>query len=221
MTKKIIIPYVAAILAMVVCISVAADDGAVVARSYAGYNNQKPSVASDNVYRPVNLSWNNTFKKVTAEEALGVKDGVLVFAFPQCPFCRNLIPELAEVAKKENETIYYCQVDEYRDKYEFDTFTGKPVKTQEAGDGYYELLDWLGDYLNDYAVADNNKNKIKVGEKRISAPTVIRIENGQPVSTWLLEDVEDAGYPTNAFDTWCDDTQDKVTESLRNYFEEK
>lgn len=37
---------------MVVCISVAADDGAVVARSYAGYNNQKPSVASDNVYRP-------------------------------------------------------------------------------------------------------------------------------------------------------------------------
>ena len=81
MTKKIIIPYVAAILAMVVCISVAADDGAVVARSYAGYNNQKPSVASDNVYRPVNLSWNNTFKKVTAEEALGVKDGVLVFAF--------------------------------------------------------------------------------------------------------------------------------------------
>ena len=40
MTKKIIIPYVAAILAMVVCISVAADDGAVVARSYAGYNNQ-------------------------------------------------------------------------------------------------------------------------------------------------------------------------------------
>ena len=74
MTKKIIIPYVAAILAMVVCISVAADDGAVVARSYAGYNNQKPSVASDNVYRPVNLSWNNTFKKVTAEEALEVKD---------------------------------------------------------------------------------------------------------------------------------------------------
>ena len=33
MTKKIIIPYVAAILAMVVCISVAADDGAVVART--------------------------------------------------------------------------------------------------------------------------------------------------------------------------------------------
>lgn len=64
---------------MVVCISVAADDGAVVARSYAGYNNQKPSVASDNVYRPVNLSWNNTFKKVTAEEALEVKDGVLRF----------------------------------------------------------------------------------------------------------------------------------------------
>lgn len=161
MTKKIIIPYVAAILAMVVCISVAADDGAVVARSYAGYNNQKPSVASENVCRPVNLSWDNTFKKVTAEEALEVKDGVLVFAFPQCPFCRNLIPELAEVAKEENETIYYCQVDEYRDKYEFDTFTGKPVKTQEAGEGYYELLDWLGNYLNDYAVADNNKTKSK------------------------------------------------------------
>ena len=55
MTKKFIVPYVVVSLAMAAAISVASSDGAVVARSYSGYNNQKPSVAADYTYQTVGI----------------------------------------------------------------------------------------------------------------------------------------------------------------------
>ncbi len=50
--------------------------------------------------------------------------------------------------------------------------------TVEAGEGYTELLSWLDEYLADYTVTGEAKNKIEVGEKRIGAPTIIRVKNG-------------------------------------------
>ena len=69
MKKRILVPYMAATLAMAASISVAARDGAVVARSYMNYNDQKPSVAAEYRYQTVGISWTNTYKIVTAEEA--------------------------------------------------------------------------------------------------------------------------------------------------------
>ena len=81
MKKRILVPYVAAILAMAASISVAARDGAVVARSYMNYNDQKPSVAAEYRYQTVGISWTNNYKIVTAEEARQIQDGIVIFAF--------------------------------------------------------------------------------------------------------------------------------------------
>ena len=77
MKKRILVPYVAATLAMAASISVAARDGAVVARSYMNYNDQKPSVATEYRYQTVGISWTNTYKIVTAEEARQIQDGIV------------------------------------------------------------------------------------------------------------------------------------------------
>ena len=66
MKKRILVPYIAATLAMAASISVAARDGAVVARSYMNYNDQKPSVAAEYRYQTIGISWTNTYKIVTA-----------------------------------------------------------------------------------------------------------------------------------------------------------
>ena len=101
MKKRILVPYMAATLAMAASISVAARDGAVVARSYMNYNDQKPSVAAEYRYQTVGISWTNTYKIVTAEEARQIQDGIVIFAFPRCPYCRNLITEVTDVAVAE------------------------------------------------------------------------------------------------------------------------
>ena len=76
----------------------------------------------------------------------------------------------------------YCQVDLYRDIYTYNSDTAAPVQTKPAGEGYTELLTWLDDYLAEYTVSDPEKNEIDVGEKRIGAPTIIKVEDGKPVS---------------------------------------
>ena len=220
MKKRILVPYVAATLAMAASISVAARDGAVVARSYMNYNDQKPSVAAEYRYQTVGISWTNTYKIVTAEEARQIQDGIVIFAFPRCPYCRNLITEVTDVAVAENTTVYYCQIDRYRDRYEYNEKTGKPQMTVEAGEGYTELLSWLDEYLADYTVADEVKNKIEVGEKRIGAPTIIRIKNGEPVAKWQLDSVEGIEYPDNKYDGWDTAIKEKVEESLYAFFKE-
>ena len=89
------------------------------------------------------------------------------------------------------------------------------------GKGYYELLDWLSDYLIDYTVKDENGESISIGEKRIGAPTIITVQNGVPVSSWKLSMVENAEFPDNAYTRWSQETQEIVSESLHQYFAEE
>ena len=86
-------------------------------------------------------------------------------------------------------------------------------------EGYAELLTWLDGYLAEYTVTDQNKNSIDVGEKRIGAPTIIKVVEGKPVSKWQLSDaaIFAAGYPENKYAAWDDATQQGVAASLRDY----
>ena len=104
MKKRILVPYMAATLAMAASISVAARDGAVVARSYMNYNDQKPSVAAEYRYQTVGISWTNTYKIVTAEEARRIQDGIVIFAFPRCPYCRTPQYIIAKLTNIETDT---------------------------------------------------------------------------------------------------------------------
>ena len=162
---------------MAVLLLLGSSPGAIVARSYRAYNGRAVPGYTEYTYRDVNLSFSVPLSPVTAVEARAKKDGYILFAYPRCPYCRNLLPVLAAVATSEGVTMDYCQVDLYRDIYTYNSDTAAPVQTRPAGEGYTELLTWLDDYLAEYTVSDPEKNEIDGREKRIGA---------RPSSRWKM-----------------------------------
>ena len=154
---------------------------------------------------------------VTATEAREIQNGIIIFAFPTCPFCRNLLPVLADVARAENIPVAYCRIDTYRDRYVYSAEAAAPVQTQPAGEGYAGLLMWLDGCLDEYTVPDENKTPIPVGEKRIHAPTLVKVRDGVPASTWELTDVFGEDFPPDSFAAWDEATQARVAAALQSY----
>lgn len=209
--------YVAGMLGLAALILFYGSPGATVARSYAAYNGRPVPDTEGKIYRNVDLPYDNTLSPVTATEAREIQNGFIIFAFPTCPFCRNLLPVLADVARAENLPVAYCRIDTYRDRYVYSAEAAAPVQTQPAGEGYAELLTWLDNCLDQYTVSDENKNPIPVGEKRIHAPTLVKVQNGVPVSTWELTDMFGEDFPTDSFSAWDGATQTRVAAALQSY----
>ena len=209
--------YVAGMLGLAALILFYGSPGATVARNYAAYNGQPVPDAEGKIYRNVDLPYDNTLSPVTATEAREIQDGFIVFAFPTCPFCRNLLPVLADVARAENLPVAYCRIDTYRDRFVYSAEAAAPVQTQPAGEGYVELLTWLDGCLDEYTVLDESKTPIPVGEKRIHAPTLVKVRDGVPVSTWELTDVFGENFPPDSFAAWDDATQALVAAALQSY----
>ena len=90
MKRKILIPYAAATLAMAAAICAAGMPSVALARTYEGYNGTKRSSTSEETFQEIKVPAFASIKEVTAEEARSVADGIIVFAFPTCPYCRNL-----------------------------------------------------------------------------------------------------------------------------------
>ena len=211
------IAYAAGMLGLAVLILFYGSPGATIARSYAAYNGRPVPNVEGKIYRSVNLPYDNTLSPVTATEAREIQDGFIVFAFPTCPFCRNLLPVLADVAHAENIPVAYCRIDTYRDRYVYSAEAAAPVQTQPAGEGYAGLLMWLDGCLDEYTVPDENKTPIPVGEKRIHAPTLVKVRDGVPASTWELTDVFGEDFPPDSFAVWDEATQARVAAALQSY----
>lgn len=211
------IAYAAGMLGLAVLILFYGSPGATIARSYAAYNGRPVPNVEGKIYRSVNLPYDNTLSPVTATEAREIQDGFIVFAFPTCPFCRNLLPVLADVARAENIPVAYCRIDTYRDRFVYSAEAAAPVQTQPAGEGYAGLLMWLDGCLDEYTVPDESKNQIPVGEKRIHAPILVKVRDGVPVSTWELTDVFGENFPPDSFAAWDDATQAQVAAALQSY----
>lgn len=211
------IAYAAGMLGLAALILFYGSPGATIARSYAAYNGRPVPNVEGKIYRSVNLPYDNTLSPVTATEAREIQDGFIIFAFPACPFCRNLLPVLADVARAENIPVAYCQIDTYRDRYVYSAEAAAPVQTQPAGEGYAGLLTWLDGCLDEYTVPDESKTPIPVGEKRIHAPTLVKVRDGVPVSTWELTDVFGENFPPDSFAAWDDATQAQVAAALQSY----
>lgn len=211
------IAYAAGMLGLAALILFYGSPGATIARSYAAYNGRPVPNVEGKIYRSVNLPYDNTLSPVTATEAREIQDGFIVFAFPTCPFCRNLLPVLADVARAENLPVAYCRIDTYRDRFVYSAEAAAPVQTQPAGEGYAGLLTWLDGCLDEYTVPDESKTPIPVGEKRIHAPTLVKVRDGVPVSTWELTDVFGEDFPPDSFAAWDEATQARVAAALQSY----
>lgn len=164
--------------------------GMTLKREYESYNG-KPA-GSEHTLQAITVPAYANVQGVTALEACTLQDGILVLAYPTCPYCRNLMPELLDAAEATDTSLYYCTLDKYRDVYTYDAAAGVPVLTTPAGEGYPELLVWLDEYTVDYTVTDSEGNALPVGEKRLGAPTIVQVRDGVPTSAWKLTSVADA-----------------------------
>lgn len=58
----------------------------------------------------VDIDTNANIKYLKLNEVLDFfknKTGVIYFGFPNCPWCRNIIPSLLDVSKEQGHTLYY------------------------------------------------------------------------------------------------------------------
>lgn len=111
----------------------------------------------------VNIDKNNPIKYVTFEEVetlLTSGTGVIYFGFPSCPWCRNMIPVLFDVAKENSyDNIYY--------------FNPRDIRSSDNSD-YNRLIEILGDYLLETE-----------GNKVLYVPDVYFIKDGNIVGHHL------------------------------------
>lgn len=119
----------------------------------------------------------------SAVDIIKNKDGIIYFGFPECPWCRSILPTLLKSLENNGITkFYYLNISDIRSEYSLDD-SQIPVKEKEGTNAYYQLLDILSDHLRDYELPVYDKSGkvtkyIKTGEKRLSAPTVLFIRDG-------------------------------------------
>lgn len=137
------------------------------------------------VYNDIRISEVNPIKYVNAKEVvekLKNENAIVYFGANWCPYCRNAVPVLLEVARARNiETIYYIYLD--NDKSMWEIKDGELVKTKDGTEDYYNLLDFLGDNLRDYVLTDSEGKEYETHEKRIYLPFVVAAKDGKIVST--------------------------------------
>ena len=145
---------------------------------YMELNGQKSY--GDNLHITVNISEDNTVKYLSEDEAVKMLEkgtGVIYFGFTGCPWCRNLVPILTELAEELDETIYYLNILEMRSTFKVED--EKLVQTRAGSDAYYKILKLLDKQLEDFYVTDEAGNEYDTKEKRLYAPTLVAVKNGE------------------------------------------
>lgn len=151
---------------------------------YEAYNNKEREDDRGNYFQELSIPKENPIKYATAKEVANVIEngtGVIYFGYPTCPWCRNAVPVLIEAAQKKSlDTIYYLNVNEYKNM--FAVKDGKVIKIKDEKEGYYDLLKVLDKELDPFIITSNGKN-YEVGEKRIYVPFIVFVQKGKIVST--------------------------------------
>lgn len=152
---------------------------------YEAINNTKN--ASGKTYKKLDIDKSNPIKYSNYDELLDIienKTGIIYLGFPDCPWCRTAIPVLFETAKDNKiDTIYYLNIKSERDFYVVENgelaYNLDDNGTEMKGtEGYFKLLDALSEHLSDYVIEFEGRT-YEVGEKRIYAPSVIFVRDGE------------------------------------------
>lgn len=137
---------------------------------------------SDNRVREISIPEDNPIVYADSSDILTMMDNnetfIVYFGFNSCPWCRSVLPTLLEVANDlKLDKIYYVDVKDMRDRLDVNE-KGKVYTVKEGTEGYIGLLARLDNVLEDYTLTYKGK-EIKTGEKRIYAPNVVSVVNGE------------------------------------------
>ena len=152
---------------------------------YEKYNNKETS--SNQKYLNLDISDDNPIKYSSYDEIIKVinnQTGIIYLGFPECPWCRSIISTLFDVVEdNEIDTIYYLNIKNDRTSYTIENdelvyeIDDKGVE-KKGTDGYHQLLKVLDEHLTEYTISYQGKT-YETGEKRIYAPTVIFVKDGE------------------------------------------
>ncbi len=148
-------------------------------REYEALNGE--TAYGDSVYQTLDLDENNKVNYADLNEAVEFLEegtGIIYFGFPNCPWCRGILPTLLDVVQESKlDKILYVDMTEKRDTFVVED--KKAVKTKDASEEYYKLLDILDEYLDEYTVKEEGSEKeYKTGEKRMYVPLVAVVKDG-------------------------------------------
>lgn len=98
---------------------------------------------------------------------------VIYFGFPECPWCRNLVPVLVDVARDYGISISYLNALPIRDIKHLED--DKVITDQEGTKEYYKIVDLLKDHLGEYEGLNDSSIK------RLYFPTVVFMKDGKVI----------------------------------------
>ncbi len=134
--------------------------------------------------KEISISTNNPVDIVTEEEAIALLEsgtGILYFGFPDCPWCRSMLPILLSTLDNMNiDRLSYLNVKSIRDTLALGEKNKVEVK-EEGTKGYYRLLELMDSVLDPYYLTNEDGKKIDTKEKRLYAPTVVAVKEGKIV----------------------------------------
>lgn len=148
-------------------------------------------------YLEVEIDEDNKVKYSSIKDIIKVLEsgtGVIYLGYPECPWCRNVVPVLMRASNNTGiENVYYLNMHDVRDKMEVDS-NGNVVTVEEGEEGYKDLLEKLDSILSEYTVKDDDGKEYDTGEKRIFVPTVIFVKNGK-ILDYHMDTVESQTDP--------------------------
>ena len=184
------------------------SDAEKIAEEYASLNDQV-NETNNLTYPSVDLGVDNPFVYVSEETVIDLLEngtGVIYFGFSSCPWCRSMLPILNEAASEVGMgRIYYLNVQDIRDTLELDE-NNKVVTTKEGSNGYYQIVCLLDEYLSEYTLEGKKNELVDTNEKRLFAPTVVGVRNGEIVG--FHEGTVDT--QENGFSTLTDEEKEEL-----------
>lgn len=141
---------------------------------YESFNGQQTSSGKD--YLNLELPEENPMVYATYDEVMNLLEngtGVIYFGYPTCPWCRSIVSVLVESAKENRvDEILYFNAKDYRDVKRLNEL-GEIEITTQAKEGYYELVEALGEHASVYEGLEDESIK------RLYFPTVVFVKEGE------------------------------------------
>ena len=209
--KKILILLVALIFALNLTGCNDISDSAKFKNEYESLND---TIVNNKKVRNISIDSDNPFVYKSAKEIVDMMDNkesfVVYFGFAECPWCRSVITTLIETSKNLGlDVIYYVDIENIRDILALDE-NNKVIVDKKGTDGYYKLLSYFDNVLDDYDLYNYDNEQVKTNEKRIYAPSVISVVNGKAkdITTGISDSQDDA---------YMDITEDMKNETYNKF----
>lgn len=163
--------------------------------------------------KELSIPSNNPVDIVTEEEAVRLLEsgtGIIYFGFPDCPWCRSMLPVLLNTLDNMSiDRLYYLNISSIRDTLAL-TEKNKVEVKEEGTPSYYKILELLDEVLEPFYLKTSDGKKIDTKEKRLYAPTVVAFKEGKIVDIHVgTVDSQESGY---------DDLIDEQKDELNNEF---